>query len=39
MALSAFESAADTFDANADALRRVAKARRLFYGTLRKKLP
>jgi CRISPR system Cascade subunit CasA len=38
-ATAAFESACNTFDANADELRRVAEARRLFYGTLRKKLP
>jgi CRISPR system Cascade subunit CasA len=38
-ATAAFQLVADTFDTNADALRRVAAARRLFYGTLRKKLP
>jgi CRISPR system Cascade subunit CasA len=38
-ARDSFEEVAKTFDTNADSLRRVAEARRFFYGTLRKKLP
>jgi CRISPR system Cascade subunit CasA len=38
-ARTSFEAVADAMDANADALRRAAEARRLFYGGLKRRLP